>query len=264
MREKECAHVIYEQLVEFGGNRHALATESGNHLGEDAVETRRPRSTTDSHLVRRQLPHLAYRLVENRLLATTIRRARRLLDERGNLGWRNRKGQHPHAFDLQFRHGNLHHPIDEKVSGPLHAFEQLLQRFQSLVVFDAYGFIGHARQVIGFDTKRQAACAPAHSDGAPLRAKPSRTSLAARFRKGFRTPLNSPLNQRGPGAAPSRLISIEYMGNGARVVILYPRRASDRLSPRHFAAQPRQFAAQQYAKRDHAAGKNMIRMFMSA
>ena len=46
--------------------------------------------------------------------------------------------------------------------------------------------------------------------------------------------------------------------------MLYPRRASDRLSPRHFTGQPRQFAAQQCAKRDHAAGKNMIRMFMPA
>ena len=39
--------------------------------------------------------------------------------------------------------------------------------------------------------------------------------------------------------------------------MLYPRRTNDRLSPR-------QFAAQQGAKRDHAAGKNMIRMFMPA
>ena len=39
--------------------------------------------------------------------------------------------------------------------------------------------------------------------------------------------------------------------------MLYPRRASDRLSPR-------QFTDQQCAKRDHVAGKNMIRMFMPA
>ena len=151
MREEKAARVIHEQLVKFRRHRHALAAQPGHDLLENPVEIRRPRLAAEPHFLRRQLPHLAHRLVENRVLAPSVRRAHRVLDQRGDLHRRHGKRQDAHAFHLDFRHGNLHRAMHEKIPCPLHAAQQFLQRLEILIVCDLNGHVGHAA-CVGNDT----------------------------------------------------------------------------------------------------------------
>ena len=150
MGTEEAASLVDLQLVQGRRHVHPRAAQSGDDRRHDLVEGLFPGFAADPHIGTVELPRVADRCIDNRVLTAAIRRAIRPLDDRLNLRGRNRKREHADAVDFDARDRRVQRALDKEVPGPFDANEQRLESLQFVIVGDGNPIAGHGREATGF------------------------------------------------------------------------------------------------------------------